>query len=64
MAGYIQKPSNEKTTWDVENETYEEFKARRDYGTKSISQPNSVKRQQGDCKVTGVPKENVSAELV
>jgi len=56
MSGYIQKPRNEKTTWDVENETYEEFKARRDFGTKSMSQPNSLKKQQGECKVTGVPK--------
>ena len=40
MAGYIQKPNEMMTTWDVEMETWEEFKARRDYGTKSISQPN------------------------
>jgi hypothetical protein len=56
MSGYIKKPHNKG--WDVESETWEEFKERRSVqsGVKSISQPNSVKKQQGECKVTGIPK--------
>jgi hypothetical protein len=56
MSFSIDKPN--KKAWDVENETWEEYKARKsiESGVKSISQPNSVKKQQGECKVTGVPK--------
>ena len=58
MTGMI--TPNNKDGWDLENETFQEYKSRKTSHSKSISQPNSVIRQRGECKVTGVPKRKCS----
>ncbi len=58
MTGMI--TPNNKDGWDPENETFAEFKSRKTSHSKSISQPNSVIKQRGECKVTGIPKRKCS----
>ena len=40
-------------SWDVENETYDEFKVRRSAGRSGMGQSNSKTRQAGRCDNTG-----------
>ena len=58
MTGMI--TPNNKDGWDPDNETFAEFKSRKTSHSKSISQPNSVIKQRGECKVTGIPKRKCS----
>ena len=45
-------------SWDVENETYDEFKVRRSAGRSGMGQSNSKTRQAGRCDNTGDYKKN------
>ena len=46
-------------SWDVENETYDEFKVRRSAGRSGMGQSNSKTRQAGRCDNTGDYKKKI-----
>jgi len=54
MAGTISTKNN--NGWDPENESWDEFKARRFEGQMGIGQPNSQKNARGVCPNTGDQK--------
>lgn len=54
MAGQINKPNN--NGWDIENESYDEYKARRFEGQMGLGQPNSQKNARGICPQTDIEK--------
>tara|TARA_Y100000361_G_scaffold151503_1_gene169049 strand:+ start:261 stop:809 length:549 start_codon:yes stop_codon:yes gene_type:complete len=54
VAGQVNTPNN--NGWDPENESWDEFKARRFEGRAGTGQPNSQKNARGVCPETGEQK--------
>jgi len=54
MSGQINNPM--RNGWDPENESWDEYKARRFEGRAGTGQPNSQKNARGECPETGEQK--------